>query len=92
MAAAALSDETRRNDGGAGGGMPVTSKSSKSAKYGEDDRGVGATAGMEVIFSKTFRWVDDFTAGGGGLDRFGRIIVGMVNGFTFSAGNNNVGI
>ena len=36
----------------------------------------------DVIFSKTFKWVEDFMAGGGGLDRFGRIIVGIVNGFS----------
>lgn len=39
----------------------------------------------DVIFSKTFKWVDDFMAGGGGRDRFGRIIVGIVNGFSVTA-------
>lgn len=59
------------------------SKSSKSAKLGDEHRGwLNNGVGMDLIFSNSFRWVDVGFVGGGGF--MGRMIVGIVKGFVGS--------
>lgn len=81
-----------KKDGGAGGGMEGSggeysaeiSKSSKSAKLGDEHRGwLNNGVGMDLIFSNSLRWVDVGFVGGGGF--MGRMIVGIVKGFVGSA-------